>query len=318
MAAPTSSEDTALPVDGSQLAYARTRKWGSWIAAAVVVLLGACLLWAVATNPNIKWSKMGGYVFDDAILRGLVVTLELTVLAMVIGVALGIVLALMKLSPNPVLKVTSGAYIWAMRGTPVLVQLIFWYNIALIFPRIGFGGFSLDMNKVISTFGAAILALGLNEGAYMAEIVRAGILSVSKGQTDAALATGLTRGQAMRYVVIPQALRVIVPPTGNQAIGMLKTTSLASVIAAQDLLTVTENIYAKTFLVIELLIVASLWYLVGTSVASIGQYFIEKKFGAGTSSADVKLSDFVREHVFSLSRAQSALEHLKRENGSRG
>jgi polar amino acid transport system permease protein len=307
------SEDIRFSTDKSQLKYARTKRWGSWIAAAVVILLGGCLLWAVATNPNIKWSKMSGYIFDGAVLRGLVVTLELTVLAMVIGVALGVVLALMKLSPNGVLRTTSGIYIWVFRGTPVLVQLIFWYNMALIFPRIGFGVFSVDTNRVISTLGAAILALGLNEGAYMAEIVRAGILSVSRGQMDAALATGLTRRQAMRHIVIPQALRVILPPTGNQTIGMLKTTSLASVIAAQDLLTVTENIYAKTFLVIELLLVASLWYLVGTSIASIGQYFIEKKFGAGSSSSGVKLADFVREHVFSSSRAQSALEHLKRE-----
>jgi len=312
------SEDIRLSADKSPLKYARTRRWGSWIAAAVVILLGACLLWAVSTNPNIKWSRMGAYIFDGAILRGLVVTLELTVLSMVIGVALGVVLALMKLSPNTVLRTTSGVYIWVFRGTPVLVQLIFWYNMALIFPRIGFGAFSVDTNRVISTFGAAILALGLNEGAYMAEIVRAGILSVSRGQMDAALATGLTRRQAMRHIVIPQALRVILPPTGNQAIGMLKTTSIASVIAAQDLLTVTENIYAKTFLVVELLIVASLWYLVGTSVASIGQYFIEKKFGAGASSTNVKLGDFVREHVFSSSRAQSALEHLKRESDIRG
>jgi len=318
MAAPMNSEDKMLLTDKSQLRYVRTRPWGIWIAAAVVILLGACLLWMVATNPNIKWSRMGVYIFDSAVLRGLVVTLELTVLAMVIGMALGVILALMKLSPNTVLRTTSGIYIWAFRGTPVLVQLIFWYNMALIFPRIGIGAFSVDTNRLITTFGAAILALGLNEGAYMAEIVRGGILSVSRGQMDAALATGLTRRQAMRHIIIPQALRVILPPTGNQAIGMLKTTSLASVIAAQDLLTVTENIYAKTFLVVELLIVASLWYLVGTSIASIGQYFIEKKFGAGSSSTNVKLADFVREHVFSSSRAQSALDHLKRESEIRG
>lgn len=318
MALASNSEKTALPVDSSEFRYVRTRKWGSWFAAAVVILLAASLLWAVVTNPNIHTPRIGEYLFDRAILRGFVITLELTVLSMVSGVCLGVVLALMKLSPNAVLKATSGVYIWGIRGTPVLVQLIFWYNIALIFPRVGIGTFSADMNKVISTFGAAVLALGLNEGAYMAEIVRAGILSVSRGQTDAAFATGLTRRQAMRHIVIPQALRVILPPTGNQAIGMLKTTSLASVIAAQDLLTVTENIFAKTFLVIELLLVACLWYLVGTSIASIGQYFIEKKFGAGSSSADVKLADYVRENVFSSSRAHSALKHLKRESGIRG
>jgi len=212
-----------------------------------------------------------------------------------------------------VLRVTSSAYIWVLRGTPVLVQLIFWYNMALIFPRIGIGSFSLNTNHVITTFGAAILALGLNEGAYMAEIVRAGFLSVARGQMDAALATGLTRRQAMRYIIIPQSLRVIIPPTGNQTIGMLKTTSLASVIAAQDLLTVTENIYAKTFLVIELLIVASIWYLVGTTIASIGQYFIERKFGAGSTTTGVKMSDFLRERMLSSTRALSALSYLNKE-----
>jgi len=270
------------------------------------------LMWSVAKNPNIRWPEIGSNLFNDAVLRGFVVTIELTILAMVIGVALGIILALMKLSTNTVLRVTSSAYIWVFRGTPVLVQLIFWYNMALIFPRIGIGAFSVDTNRVITTVGAAILALGLNEGAYMAEIVRAGFLSVSRGQMDASLATGMTRRQAMRYIIIPQSLRVIIPPTGNQAIGMLKTTSLASVIAAQDLLTVTENIYAKTFFVIEMLIVASIWYLVGTTVMSIGQYFIERKFGAGSSSSGVKLADFIREHVFSSSRAQSALEHLEK------
>jgi polar amino acid transport system permease protein len=304
--------DSTLSTEKTQVKYQHTVRWGSWIAATVVIILGASLLWAVAVNPNIKWPRMGQFLFDGAILRGLGVTIELTIFAMVIGVLLGVVLALMKLSQNTVLKTTSGFYIWVFRGTPVLVQLIFWYNMALIFPRIGIGPFSADTNKVISTFGAAILALGLNEGAYMAEIVRAGILSVAKGQMDAALATGLTRRQAMRYIVIPQALRVILPPTGNQAIGMLKTTSIASVIAAQDLLTVTENIYAKTFLVIELLVVASLWYLVGTTVASIGQYFIEKKFGAGSSTSSVNLKDFIKEHVFNSSRANSALEHFNK------
>lgn len=312
MTASVKSEDTSSTTASSRLRYVRTKHWGTWIAAVIVLLLCVSLIWSVAKNPNIRWPEIGGNLFNDAVLRGFVVTIELTILAMIIGVALGVLLALMKLSTNTVLRVTSSAYIWVFRGTPVLVQLILWYNMALIFPRIGIGAFSLDTNRVVTTFGAAILALGLNEGAYMAEIVRAGFLSVSKGQMDAAQATGMTRRQAMRYIIIPQSLRVIIPPTGNQAIGMLKTTSLASVIAASDLLTVTENIYAKTFFVIEMLIVASIWYLVGTTVMSIGQYFIERKFGAGSSSSGVKLADFIKEHVFSSSRAQSALEHLKK------
>jgi polar amino acid transport system permease protein len=305
-------KETASGVS-TNLKYIKTKPWGSWIAAAILAVLLALLLWAVAVNPNIKWPKLGEYLFDKAIMQGFSITIRLTILSMVIGIVLGVILALMKLSTNTVLRVTSSAYIWVLRGTPVLVQLIFWYNMALIFPRIGIGSFSLNTNHVITTFGAAILALGLNEGAYMAEIVRAGFLSVARGQMDAALATGLTRRQAMRYIIIPQSLRVIIPPTGNQTIGMLKTTSLASVIAAQDLLTVTENIYAKTFLVIELLIVASIWYLVGTTIASIGQYFIERKFGAGSTTPGVKMSDFLRERMLSSTRALSALSYLNKE-----
>lgn len=307
------SKDYTFLGVSAKLRYVKTKPWGSWIAATVFAVILSFMLAAVAVNPNIKWPKLGEYLFDKAILQGFWMTIRLTIIAMVIGIILGIILALMKLSTNTVLRFTSSAYIWVLRGTPVLVQLIFWYNMALIFPRIGIGSFSLNTNHVITTFGAAILALGLNEGAYMAEIVRAGFLSVARGQMDAALATGLTRRQAMRYIIIPQSLRVIIPPTGNQTIGMLKTTSLASVIAAQDLLTVTENIYAKTFLVIELLMVASIWYLVGTTIASIGQYYIEKKFGAGSTTTGVKMSDFVYDKLVSSKRALSALDYFNKE-----
>lgn len=294
--------------------YVRTKHWGRWIAATVVIVAGLWLLSTIATNPHIKWDKVGEFIPENIILQGVWVTLQLTVLSMVFGIALGIVLALMRLSPNPVLRYTSGVYIWLFRGTPLLVQIILWFNIALIFPTLGIGPWTVDTNSVITTFIAAVLALSLNEGAYMCEIVRGGILSVGHGQMDAALSIGLTRTQSMRMIIIPQALRVIVPPTGNQAIGMLKATSLVSVIAARDLLTVSMNLYARSFLVIEMLFVASFWYLVLTTVATIGQYFLERKFSAGTQrEAPVSMFAFMRSRLLKSSRASSALDEI--ENG---
>src|SRR5439155_15199184 len=223
-------------------------------------------------------------------LEGAVVTLELTALAMAMGVVLGVVLAVMRLSPNPLVSGPSWLYIWFFRATPVLVQLLFWYNIAAIYPRISLGipfvGVEFvhgSANTVITTFVAALLGLGLNEGAYMAEIVRAGIISVGEGQTDAAQSLGMSRLQIMRRIVLPQAMRVIIPPTGNETISMLKTSSLVSVIAYRELLYSVQLIYAVNFLQIPLLIVASLWYLIVTTVLSIGQYFLEQYFGRGTA-----------------------------------
>ena len=195
-------------------------------------------------------------------------TLELTVLAMPIGIVLGVVLALMRLSPNPLLSSASWFYIWLFRGTPVLVQILFWFYIAALFPTIDLGVpfgpsfIHLDGNTLITPFVAGMLGLGLNEGAYMSEIVRAGIISVDEGQTDAAHALGMTRLQTMRRIVLPQAMRVIIPPTGNETISMLKTTSLVSVIAVTELLYSVQLIYARNYQTIPLLIVASIWYLV--------------------------------------------------------
>jgi polar amino acid transport system permease protein len=224
------------------------------------------------------------------VLDGLVVTLELTVIAMAIGIAGGVVLAVMRLSPNPLISGASWLYVWFFRGTPVLVQLLFWSFISALYPKISlgipFGGPELvsgDANRIITPFVAAILGLGLNEAAYMAEIVRAGILSVEEGQNDAAQALGMTRLQTMRRIVLPQAMRVIIPPTGNETISMLKTSSLVSVIAYKELLYSVQLIYAVSFLQIPLLIVASIWYLVITTLLSIGQYYVERRFGRGTS-----------------------------------
>ena len=258
------------------------RRWGQTIAAVLLVVLVAGAIFLVASTKNVQWSAIPEYLLDPTILAGIVQTLLFTVLAMVISIVAGMVLALMRLAANPILSGFSSLYIWFFRGTPLLVQIIFWFNIQLFVPVIQIGSFHIATNSLVSAFTAALLALSLNEAAYIAEIVRGGLLSVDRGQLEAAAALGYTPYQAMSRIIMPQALRVIVPPIGNQTISMLKTTSLVSVVAAQDLLTRVQNIYARNFLVIELLMVASIWYLVMTTVASIGQSFIEGRLGRGT------------------------------------
>jgi polar amino acid transport system permease protein len=280
------TEETGRPGD---IRAVPVRRPGRWIAAAIVFVVALALVRSVATNPRFEWSVVGNYLFDERILEGIRVTIELTLIAMAIGIVLGVVLAIMRLSPNPLVSGGSWLYIWFFRGTPVLVQLLFWYNIAALYPKIDLGiPFGLafvhaDANTLIAAFTAAILGLGLNEGAYMAEIVRAGIISVPEGQADAAQSLGMTRLQTMRRIVLPQAMRVIIPPTGNETISMLKTTSLASVIAVSELLFAAQNIYSVNFKTIPLLIVASIWYILYTSVLYVGQYYLERYYGRGAS-----------------------------------
>jgi polar amino acid transport system permease protein len=268
---------------------------GRWIAAAIVAILLVALVNSMVTNDRFEWGLVGHYLFSSRVLQGLVVTLELTALAMLIGIVLGVLLALMRLSPNLLLGGASWFYVWLFRGTPVLVQILLWNNIAALYPSIGLGipfgpSFAhLDANSLITPFTAGVLGLGLNEGAYMSEIVRAGIISVDEGQTDAAQALGMTRIQTMRRIVLPQAMRVIIPPTGNETISMLKTSSLVSVIAVTDLLYAVQLIYAQNYKIIPLLLVASIWYLVVTSVLTVGQYYIERYFGRG-STREVSLT----------------------------
>jgi polar amino acid transport system permease protein len=275
------------------------RHVGRWIAAAVVAVIGVALIRSIATNPRFQWGVVGDYMFDSRVLNGIVTTLELTVLAMAIGIVLGVILALMRLSPNPLLSGGSWLYIWFFRGTPVLVQIVFWYFIAALYPTIALGVpfgpafVHLDANSLITRFAAATLALGLNEGAYMSEIVRAGIISVDEGQTDAAQALGMTRLQTMRRIVLPQAMRVIIPPTGNETISMLKTTSLVAFIALSDLFYTVTLIYSSNYKTIPLLLVASIWYLVFTSVLTVGQAYIERYFGRG-STREASLTLFQR------------------------
>jgi polar amino acid transport system permease protein len=259
------------------------RNWGQRAFAAILVAVVALLCYTVAGSRHINWSAIPQYLFDETILEGIKLTILFTVLSMVISVVAGAILAVMRLSKNPVLSGFASFYIWFFRGTPLLVQIIFWFNIQLFIPSMDILSYHIDTNAIVTAFVAALLALSLNETAYMAEIIRGGLLAVDSGQNEAAMALGYTPMRAMTKIVFPQALRVIIPPIGNQTISMLKTTSLVSVVAAQDLLTRAQNIYARNFLIIELLIVASIWYLVMTTVASSIQYFIERRLGRSTN-----------------------------------
>ncbi|HET8989980.1 MAG TPA: amino acid ABC transporter permease [Acidimicrobiales bacterium] len=240
------------------------------------------------TEWRFSWDIVFHYFTTSEILHGLLITLELTVIAMAVGIVLGMILAVMRLSPNRVLSGSAWTYTWFFRGTPVLVQLLVWFNISILYPRISLGipflhvsFLALHTSTVFTPLEAACVALGLNEGAYMSEIARAGLLSVDEGQVEAATSIGMVRRQTLRYVVMPQAMRVIIPPTGNEVISMLKTSSLASVIGVIELLGAATNIYSANYEIMPLLLTASLWYLVVTTVLSIGQFYLERYFARG-------------------------------------
>lgn len=260
---------------------------GRWVATAVLLVLAAMLAHGMVTAPGYGWGVVSRYFFSPVILSGLRLTAVLTVIAMAVGITVGILLAVMRLSVSPLVVNLSRLYIWFFRGTPLLVQLIFWYNLAALYPHLSLGipfgpaFVSASANKLVTPLTAAIIGLGLNEGAYMAEIVRSGILSVDAGQTQAARALGMTHRLLLRRIVLPQAMRVVIPPTGNELIGMLKNTSLVSVIALAELLYSAQIVYSRNFETIPLLIVASLWYLILTSICSVGQVYLERYFGRG-------------------------------------
>ena len=265
------------------LSVVRKRHPGRVLSAALILVVGAVFIRSVVSNERFHWDVVGLYLRDVSIGRGLVVTLGLTAVCMLIGVVLGAILAVMRLSVNPVVRAAASLYVGFFRGTPVFVQLLFWYNLAALYPVISFGlpGVALDANRLITPMMAAVLGLGLNQAAYQSEIMRAGILSVEHGQGEAAEALGMTRLQAMRRVVLPQAMRVIIPPTGNETIGMLKSTALVSVLAVPDLLYSSQVIYSRTFQTIPLLIVACIWYFVVTSVLTVCQFYLERHFARG-------------------------------------
>lgn len=235
----------------------------------------------IGQSQAVEWSAIPAFMIDPSILGGLLLTLQLTVAAMLIGIALGAVLSAMAISGNIVLQTIAAGFVWCFRGVPLIVQIFFWFNIALFVPDLKIGGIDISVNAIVTPAVAGLLALGLHEAANMSEVIRAGLLSVDAGQHDACRALGMTRGQALRGIVLPQAIRVIIPPTGNQAIGMLKASAIVSVIGMEDLLTRAQHIYARNFLVIELLIVASIWYLAVTTIASVGQHFLERAFARG-------------------------------------
>ncbi len=253
------------------------------IAAAFLILAVVLFIINLVTNPNIGWPVVARYFFNSEILSGLGATLLLTACAMVLGLCLGTILAIMRLSASLLFQSISWCWIWFFRGVPPLVQLIFWYNLALLFPEISIGIpygpkiISWDTNELITPFSAAILGLAFTESAYAAEMIRAGIQAVNRGQVEACATLGMTRWQTMSKVVLPQALRIVLPPIGNDTISMLKFTSLVSVLALPDLLFSAQMIYARTYQTIPLLVVATLWYLILTTILTLIQYIIEKK-----------------------------------------
>ncbi|MFJ2967557.1 amino acid ABC transporter permease [Streptomyces collinus] len=256
----------------------------NWVATAIVLVLAAMLVHGLVTNKAFQWDVVGQYLFNSDILAGLGLTALLTVITMVIGLVLGTVLALMRLSGNLLLSSVSWAYIWFFRSVPVLVQLIFWYNFGALYSHLSLGVpfgpefISGSTNTLITPMTAALAGLGLSQAAYTGEVIRAGILAVPKGQTRAALALGMTQRLTFQRIVLPQAMKIIIPPLGNEVISTTKGTSLVSVIALSELLYSAQLIYARTYETIPLLIVASLWYLAVVSVLSVGQHFLERRY----------------------------------------
>ncbi len=282
LAKPAPPADPEQPRDDATFpTVVRRRRHGQWTAAvAVLVLLGLAVN-SVVRNQAFQWDVVGDYFTSTAVLRGLWLTLWLTAVVMALGFALGTLLAAGRLSTNPVLRSVSWGYVWLFRSIPILVQLLLWFNIGALYPQI-LGVRTVDLLGPVTV---AIIGLTLHEAAYAAEVVRGGILSVDRGQIEAAQALGLSRWRRWWRIVLPQAMRSIVPPAGNMLIGTLKGTSIVSVIAVQDLLYSVQLVYHRTYQVIPLLMVATVWYVVVTSVLSVGQYYVERHYARGSERA---------------------------------
>ncbi|WP_078860959.1 amino acid ABC transporter permease [Streptomyces sp. NRRL F-2747] len=265
------------------------RHLGRGLSAAAALLVFAMVLVSVVRNEAFQWDVVGQYFTTAAVLDGLLLTLWLTGAVMTLGFLFGTVLAVMRLSANPVLRTLSWGYVWIFRSTPLLVQLLFWFNIGALYPTLGLGipyGPQLFTVKTVNLLGptlTAVIGLTLHESAYAAEVVRGGILSVDPGQTEAAQALGLSRRRTLRRIVVPQAMRSIVPTAGNMLIGTLKGTSIVSVLAVHDLLYSVQLVYNQNYQVIPLLMVATVWYVATTTVLSAGQYYVERHYARGTS-----------------------------------
>ena len=260
---------------------------GRWLTAAAALLVLAMVVHSVVRNRAFRWDVVGRYFTTTAVLDGLLLTLWLTGAVMVLGFLLGTLLAVLRLSANPVLRTLSWGYVWIFRSTPLLVQLLFWFNIGALYPTLGLGvpfGPQFVTVKTVNLLGptlTAVVGLTLHEAAYAAEVVRGGILSVDAGQTEAAQALGIGRRRTLTRIVIPQAMRSIVPAAGNMVIGTLKGTSIVSVLAVHDLLYSVQLIYNQTYQVIPLLMVATLWYIVVTTLFSVGQFYVERHYARG-------------------------------------
>ncbi len=288
---PGQSSRAEQPVpESADLRTRPPRRPGRWIASFFVLYLTYLLAEFLITSEGMEWSVVGEYLYFDRILMGAWTTVWLTAVCMAIAIVLGVVIAVARMSSNPVLNIPSAVYVWFFRGTPVLVQLIFWFNLSSLIPtvdiQVPFGGptlYSGSTNALITPLMAAVLGLALNEGAYMSEIVRAGIMGVDTGQSEAATALGMPKLLIFRRIILPQAMRLIIPPSSNELINLLKTTSLVSVITLSELLYSAQSVYAQSFQIIPLLVVASIWYLVMVSVLTVGQRFLEQRFSRGIS-----------------------------------
>lgn len=265
------------------------RHIGRMVAAMLVLAALAALVRAFSVG-QIEWVYVRDFLFAPAILQGLQSTLVMTVAAMTLGIVLGVIIALMRVSGNPVLSSIAIGYVWIFRGAPALLQLMIWFNLALIFPTMGIPGlFEFRTVDIMTPFVAAMLGLGISQGAYTSEVVRSGLLSVDSGQYEAARSIGMTQMMMLRRIVLPQAMRVMVPPIGNEVIGMVKLTSLASVIQYSEILHNAQIIYFANTRVLELLLVASFWYLAVVSVLSVVQHYIERYFGRGSKTVSASM-----------------------------
>ena len=276
------------------------RHWGRWLGAAVAIYLLVALVYSFVKSPNVDWLTVGQFMFKPLVLLGLARSVELTLVCMAVGAVGGVLLAVMRLSDNPVLSWIAWGYIWFFRGTPVYVQIIIWANIGVLWVKfyagLPFTGLVIASSNsgplVNNLFVVAILALGLNEAAYAAELVRAGIISVDAGQMDAAFSLGMSPTLTTRRIVLPQAMRVIIPTMGNETISMLKTTSLLAVIGGGvEMFGRLQNIYAQTFQIIPLLVVACIWYLVVTTMLTFGQARLEAHFGKGFGEKETEQAE---------------------------
>ncbi|BBZ60208.1 amino acid ABC transporter permease [Mycolicibacterium monacense] len=303
--ADSSPRTDAAPIDAVPLRH----PW-RWVAAVVIVVLVGLFLYGAATNEAYSWSTYRKYLFDQRISEAAWNTLQLTILSMVLALVLGVLLAVMRLSPNPVFKSVAWVYLWIFRGTPVYVQLVFWGLFPTLYQNIRIGipfgpsFFEMNLQGLSISFTLAIIGLGLNEAAYMAEIIRAGISSVPEGQSEASTALGMSWTMTMRRTVLPQAMRVIIPPTGNEIISMLKTTSLVTAVPySMELYGRARDIAGVIFQPIPLLMVAATWYLAITSVLMVGQFYLERYFSRGASR---KLTT---KQLEALAKAQRVGEH---------